>query len=1491
MRENRRILNHVNNIDSIINDKNDGYTIPMWGRNSYIGVLIIFSLSILFSFNISIFMLENAQGTIIYVNTTGSDGAFTSIQDAIDAAEDGDTVFVYLGTYYENLVVNKTISLFGEDMEFTIIDGGGSGDVVSITVHWVNFTGFKVTGSGWFPGDAGIKLIDVANCKISGNTALNNEDGIFLKNSTDNNITGNIITSNFGYGIYLNSSDYNMICDNTATTNRHGIYLDSSNDDIVFNNTIFWNTKSGISLASSIRNEVTRNKVFLNDQNGIYTQKSSLTIISNNNISNNGIGIYVYSSCNQNIINNLVQNNSVGIHVNDSCTNKMTSNYVSINTAYGFYLFDSSNNWVYHNNIVDNADQGFDNMNSNFWNDSYPSGGNFWSDYSGVDNNYGPNQNIPGSDGIGDTNYLVDADSIDYFPLTIPYPDLAAPRIRLIAPLNNSVVKAGTILDFDIYDDNLYYSNYSINGGPDIPFSISYDIPTGSWADDDYTIKINCIDFAQNVNSSWFFFAIDSTKPIITLNTPENNSIFPSGRILDLEITDSHLSQADYIINGGTSIPLTSPFDIPSVGLEDGDYFIEIYALDLAGNANSSMFFFKIDSTKPIVIPKSFNNNSVVINGTALVFDIIDPNLVSAEYFINEGPVNPFTPPYEISTDYWADGPYQIQIDTVDLVGFVNSSIFLIIIDSEKPVIQLDTPANNSYIPAGTTLDFSIIDDNLQHVNYSLNGGLNVPLSSPFDIITNGWSEGVNILQINAMDWAGNADSSWFFFTVDSTPVKIILNSPSNNSVLTEIPVLDFSAEDENLVHVYYSINGGNDILLTEPYDIISAGWDDGDYIVQFDTLDLAGNTNSPWFLIVIDTKSPKVILDTPKNNTILTHGEYFIFHFDEGNLMQVNYSVKGSRNITISEPFNISLIGWDDGDYVIRINSLDFAGNSDSSWFFFVIDSTKPMIVLNSPENNIVFPSGIFLNFSVVEPNLMHVDYSTNLTSNIVIADPFDISTEGWKDGDYVILVRAVDLVGNYNSSLFFFSIDSTKPEIILQKPENNTLIPGGTPLDFSILDSNLAQVTYSINGKSSITLIPPFIISTSGWPEDDYTILINATDEAGNSNSSWFFFTIDSTLPYLWYDSSINHSTVPVGTTIQLNVSDIHLKEVLYSLDGGEYSTLLPPYTLSTIGWKDGIHIVNLKVLDAANNEVNSWFEITVDAIFPYVVSTTLLDQPSDEGIDNTIIIIFNEPIVQTNIKDHVTFSPSQDFECQWDREGMILSIYFTTPESDKEITYEVTVDDQITDINGNRMLSSFQLLFKTEVPTQPSESSSPSSEPVFPYWIIILIVIVFLVLFWLFYQSDRWPLGEAQRKEPSVVEVKPMAHVSIPLEKGPVNVYQRLTCPNCQTRFRIKGSGKFLFAKCPGCGAKGRITKSMHGAYKAAKPRTKLKVSKDAKPSSPIKEFEGAKPSSLLKEHVKLMQRLRCPNCRELFEVEKGIRLSNIKCPNCGATGSGL
>jgi parallel beta-helix repeat protein len=97
--------------------------------------------------------------------------------------------------------------------------------------------------------------------------------------------------------------------------------------------------------------------------------------------------------------------------------NTTIANNIIQNCYYGIYLFNSTNNLIYHNNFINNTVQAYVTFNyTNAWDDGYPSGGNYWSEYTDVDQYSGPGQNITGSDGIWDNPYIINAHNQDNYP-------------------------------------------------------------------------------------------------------------------------------------------------------------------------------------------------------------------------------------------------------------------------------------------------------------------------------------------------------------------------------------------------------------------------------------------------------------------------------------------------------------------------------------------------------------------------------------------------------------------------------------------------------------------------------------------------------------------------------------------------------------------------------------------------------------------------------------------------------------------------------------------------------------------------------------------------------------------------------------------------------------------------------------------------------------------------------------------------------------------
>jgi parallel beta-helix repeat protein len=245
--------------------------------------------------------------------------------------------------------------------------------------------------------------------------------GIRITESSYNRIENNQANYNIEYGIHIEPlSHHNSIIGNVANNNNEGILVESSNRNIISNNSIYSNTKYGIDLDSgSSFNNIENNTIDSNVIAGIKllfnTNNNTMT---NNSVSNSNDGIYVQSAKYNTIIGNKVFGNDRGIRLSSSTTsgNDVLKNDV-INNNKGIEIQSSVDNDIYHNNIIKNNIQGQDTGAGNRWNSSYPSGGNFWSDYMGYDEFQGPNQDIPGNDDIGDSNYSIDSDSEDIYPL------------------------------------------------------------------------------------------------------------------------------------------------------------------------------------------------------------------------------------------------------------------------------------------------------------------------------------------------------------------------------------------------------------------------------------------------------------------------------------------------------------------------------------------------------------------------------------------------------------------------------------------------------------------------------------------------------------------------------------------------------------------------------------------------------------------------------------------------------------------------------------------------------------------------------------------------------------------------------------------------------------------------------------------------------------------------------------------------------------------
>jgi parallel beta-helix repeat protein len=392
------------------------------------------------------------------------------IQDAVNVTLDGDEIKVMSGIYYENLIINKSITLTGENKDDTVVNGTKDYYCISIETKDVTINNFTITNPRNMGGvKRGIRIIKNSNgAKISDCIFTDNcWDGVFVQNTEYvtiencdfiNNLDGisqwdanyslikNCKFINDQMNIYFQRSDKNTILNcsmksSSTIQGNVGIYLIYSNFNEIYDCSIT-DIGEGINLYTDSSYNTIDNCEIINSTNrGMVISGSSSNKLLNSTIASSGeSGIEYFGGAvttEYNIIDNCVidDNNEYGVlfmpycHYNKVIKSKISNNNVGINTRP--YTLENS---IYKNYIINNIEYQAYEAGNNIWNESYPQGGNYWSDYIGVDKYNGPNQDIIGSDGIGDTAHPIPGgDILDYYPLVAL--DEEEPEVKITKPI------------------------------------------------------------------------------------------------------------------------------------------------------------------------------------------------------------------------------------------------------------------------------------------------------------------------------------------------------------------------------------------------------------------------------------------------------------------------------------------------------------------------------------------------------------------------------------------------------------------------------------------------------------------------------------------------------------------------------------------------------------------------------------------------------------------------------------------------------------------------------------------------------------------------------------------------------------------------------------------------------------------------------------------------------------------------------------------------
>jgi parallel beta-helix repeat protein len=292
-----------------------------------------------------------------------------------------------------------------------------------------------------YPTVGYLGLVNCKNVTVQNLTLSHNVQGLLLANTTDLKITDNNFTAN-GDGIDLLFSSGSVLSGNNMTANGDGIYLAHSSGNILSGNNVANNVEGFWLYPSCDNNTLSGNNITANS-NGIMLDSSSGNVLSGNNVSVNSlVGITLgYSSDNALSGNNVTANGDQGIWLAFSSGNVLSGNNITANTE-GIDVYFSSGNMIFHNDFLDNPAMAENCTNT--WDDGYPSGGNYWSDYR---TRY-PNAAENDSSAIWNASYIIDANNIDRYPLMGPFSTFA------VGTWNGTAYSVDTVSNSTITDLN-----------------------------------------------------------------------------------------------------------------------------------------------------------------------------------------------------------------------------------------------------------------------------------------------------------------------------------------------------------------------------------------------------------------------------------------------------------------------------------------------------------------------------------------------------------------------------------------------------------------------------------------------------------------------------------------------------------------------------------------------------------------------------------------------------------------------------------------------------------------------------------------------------------------------------------------------------------------------------------------------------------------------------------------------------------------------------
>jgi len=629
---------------------------------------------------------------------------------------------------------------------------------------------------------------------------------------------------------------------------------------------------------------------------------------------------------------------------------------------------------------------------------------------------------------------------------------------------------------------------------------------------------------------------------------------------------------------------------------------------------------------------------------------------------------------------------YQDSYPTIDITGYTNNTIYY--------------TAKNATI---TTSPDAVLN------RYKWDSASFTAFTSPKLVVlpaTNGW----HTLTVEAEDIYGNINKALFRLGYDPSEYNVILNSPANNSIVTDGQTLDFSVVSDVTFTTYEWDKDTIQILFLSPYDIPLIKGFTGIHQLTIRTTDIYGTEMFEYFFD-FDNSAPTITLKGVLNETTQPQGKSIDVQItDKSTPLTVQYKWD-DNSFTIWAPFETNLYrtylpitaGW----HNLTVMANDTFGQSATQLFTFNTSLSLLLVQLNNLLNNTYYFGGNDVEIAIYNDNgTVKYFWDGDAPADALIID--NILTlsglEGLPEvaGTYILYIIVFDSQNIECNFKFIFTIDREKPVIAQLVPipdYNNTRFKTNVVFAFTISD-NLTTVEnlivmLSLDGAANVTFSSPFEFSLALLSQGSHTLTIYAKDIAGNYYVYFITFIIDTIAPSLTVSivglatDIYSNNYIPANTEVICDVSDTDpIYHSYYSWDYAEYVEFTGSFFLPSTEIYSRLRIMTNDTLD---NTRSSTYYLTIDKSAPIIT----LNIANGTKINDDAILQFHVYDISDDTIDIIT--------TKWDVE---ISEAIRTPSFTIKVYYDIskteaTLDLFARDIVGNEINTTYLFYLDFEAP----------------------------------------------------------------------------------------------------------------------------------------------------------------------------------------------